>query len=204
VNQLEVKRAGLDDLAVGDVLDVDLARELVLVELGARHRHRQRSAVDRRRVVHAELAQQEGQAAEVVLVAVRDDDRLDVRDAAAQVGEVGQDEVDAHHLGRGEAQADVDEDDAVLVLDDGHVLADLPQAAEGKDAQRSGTQPEAAEDRGWLGVGSRVGVDRLRTLRAGSFGEQPIRAGEGSRRRDAARFGGFRFKLWLRRAGRAR
>ena len=135
VDQLDVERAGLDDLAVLDVLDVDVARELVLVELGARHRHRQRAAVDRRRVVDAELAQQERQAAEMVLVAVRDDDRLDVRDAAAQVREVGQDEVDAHHLGRGEAQADVHEDDAVLVLDDRHVLADLAQAAKREDAQ---------------------------------------------------------------------
>ena len=52
--------------------------QLVLVELGARHRDRQRAAVDRRQVV-AELAQHPRQRAEVVLVAVRDDDRLDVR-----------------------------------------------------------------------------------------------------------------------------
>ena len=72
----------------------------------------------------------------MVLVAVGDDDRLDVARALAQIGEVGQHEIDADHLGRGEAQADVDDDDAVVVLDDGHVLADLPQAAEGQDAQR--------------------------------------------------------------------
>ena len=66
----------------------------------------------------AELAQDPRQRAEVVLVAVGDDDALDVVDALAQVGEVGQHEVDADHLGRREAQADVDDDDPVVVLDD--------------------------------------------------------------------------------------
>ena len=71
----------------------------------------------------------------MVLVAVGDDDRLDVVGALAQVGEVGQHEVDADHLGRREAQADVDDDDAVVVLDDRHVLADLAQPPEGQDPQ---------------------------------------------------------------------
>ena len=43
-------------------------------------------------------------------MAVGDDDALDVVDALAQVGEVGQDEVDADHLGGREAQADVDDE----------------------------------------------------------------------------------------------
>ena len=68
-------------------------------------------------------------------MAVRDDDRLDVRGALAQVGEVGQHEVDADHLRRREAQPDVDDDDAVVVLDDRHVLADLAQPAERQDAR---------------------------------------------------------------------
>ncbi len=71
----------------------------------------------------------------MVLVAVRDDDRLDVARALAQVGEVGQHQVDADHLRRREAQADVDHDDPAVVLDDRHVLADLSQPAEGQDAQ---------------------------------------------------------------------
>ena len=70
-------------------------------------------------------------------MAVRDDDRLDVVDALAQVREVGQHEVDAHHLGRREAQAAVDDDDPAVVLDDRHVLADLADAPEREDAQRA-------------------------------------------------------------------
>ena len=77
-------------------------------------------------------------------MAVREHDRLDVLGALAQVGEVGQHEVDAEHLGRREAQADVDDDDAAVVLDDGHVLADLAEPAERKDAQRAGAHARGA------------------------------------------------------------
>ena len=59
--------------------------ELVLVELGAGHGHRQRAAVDRRDVLLAQLAQDPRQRAEVVLVAVGDDDALDVA-ARARAG----------------------------------------------------------------------------------------------------------------------
>ena len=102
--------------------------ELVLVELGADHADRQQAAVDHRR--HADLAQHVGQRPDVVLVAVGEDDRLDVVGAVAQVGEVGQDEVDAEHLGGREHQAGVDDDDPAAVLDHGHVLADLAQSPE--------------------------------------------------------------------------
>ena len=53
----------------------------------------------------------------MVLVPVRDDDRLDVARTLAQVGEVRQHQVDPDHLRRGKAQADVDDHDAVVVFD---------------------------------------------------------------------------------------
>jgi len=81
-----------------------------------------------------ELAQDERQRADVVLVAVGQDDRLDVLRAFAQVGEVGQHQIDADHVRRREAQARVHHHDAVVELDDGQVLADLPQTAERQDA----------------------------------------------------------------------
>ena len=74
----------------------------------------------------------------MVLVPVGEDDRLDVVDAVAQVGEVGQDEVDAEHLGGREHQAGVDDDDPAVVLDHGHVLADLAQPAERQHAKLAG------------------------------------------------------------------
>ena len=87
----------------------------------------------------ADLAQDVGQCPDVVLVAVGEDDRLDVLGALAQVGEVGQDQVDAEHLGSRERQPGVDDDDPAAVFDDGHVLADLPQPAEGDHAELAWT-----------------------------------------------------------------
>ena len=134
VHELQRERSQLEHVAGRHLDQLDVA-QLVLVELRARHRDRQRAAVDRRQMRLAELAQDPRQRAEMILVAVRDDDRLDVARALAQVGEVGQHEVDADHLRRREAQPHVDDDDPPVVLDDRHVLADLPQPAEGQDAQ---------------------------------------------------------------------
>ena len=132
VDQLQPEGAGLHLLPRRQLLQRRVA-ELVLVELGADHPDRQQAAVDHRR--RADLAQHVGQRADVVLVAVGEDDRLDVVGALAQVGEVGQDQVDAEHLGGREHQPGVDDDDPAVVLDHGHVLADLPQPAEREDAK---------------------------------------------------------------------
>ena len=78
------------ELAGLDVLELDLA-QLVLVQARAGHRHRELAPVDRRRVLELlapDLAQDPRQRADVVLVRVGDDDRLDVVGALAQVGEV--------------------------------------------------------------------------------------------------------------------
>ena len=129
VDQLEPEGAGLDLLARRQLLQRRVG-EFVLVELGADHADGQLAAVDHRR--RADLPHHVGQRADVVLVAVGEDDRLDVVGAVAQVGEVGQDEIDAEHLGGREHQAGVDDDDPAVLFDDGHVLADLPQPAEGR------------------------------------------------------------------------
>ena len=52
----------------------------------------------------------------------------------AQPGEVGQHEVDAEHVGIGEHQAAVEQQDRVLVLEGRAVAADLAEAAEERDA----------------------------------------------------------------------
>ena len=127
VDELQLERPALHLLPRRQLLQRRLVAELVLVELRADHADRQHAAVDDRR--DADLAQHVGQRADVVLVAVGEDDRLDVVGAIAQVGEVGQDEVDAVHLRRREHQSGVDDDDAAVVFDDRHVLADLAEAA---------------------------------------------------------------------------
>ena len=84
-------------------------------------------------LVAVDLAQEVRQPADVVLVPVREHDRVDA--AVAEVADVRQDEVDAEVLVAREGQPGVDDHDVVAVLVDGHVLADLAEAAERNDAK---------------------------------------------------------------------
>ena len=86
----------------------------------------------------AAQAQEVRHGADVVLVAVREDDRLDVVQPVRDVVEVREDEVDAGLVVLGEEDAAVDDEQAPVVLEDGHVAADLTETAEGDDAQPSG------------------------------------------------------------------
>ena len=70
----------------------------------------------------------------VVFVGVREEDRLDPIRVLAQVGEVGQDQIDAGHVGVGEHDPAVDEQDAIVDLDATAVAADLAQPAEEHNA----------------------------------------------------------------------
>ena len=132
VDHLDPERARLLDPAGLEVLD-GRALQLVLLELGADHPDRQAAAEDHRG--HADLAQEEGQRADVVLVAVGEDDRVDVVDPVAKVGEVGENQVDAEHLSGREHQTGVDHDDAPVELDHRHVLADFAEPAERQDPE---------------------------------------------------------------------
>src|SRR5437764_244773 len=72
---------------------------------------------------------------DVILVAVREDHRPHLGRALAQVGVVGQHEVDAQMLVARERETGVDHDDLAAELEGGHVLADLAEAAERNDAE---------------------------------------------------------------------
>ena len=147
-----LERAGLGHVADRQHLEVDVA-QLVLVELGARHRDRQLAAVDDRdrlswpssRMTHGSAPRWSSWPWVMTTASMSSD-------ALAQVREVGQDEVDAHHLGRREAQPAVDDDDPALVLDDRQVLADLAHASQREDAQlrrsRGVTSPASSPWRG--------------------------------------------------------
>ena len=104
-----------------------------LLDAVAGQAERERRAVDR----EAELAQQERQAADVVLVAVGGDAAVDAVGVLAQVREVGQHEVDAEHVDVGEHQPAVEEHDAAVDLDARAVAPDLPEPAEERDRDRS-------------------------------------------------------------------
>ena len=92
----------------------------------------------------ADRPQQEGHRPDVVLVAVRQDDRLEGVGALEHVGEVGQDDVHAHLVVLGEGDAAVDDDHPAVALDHVHVLADLAGAAE-RDHPHAGAGPVARD-----------------------------------------------------------
>ena len=83
----------------------------------------------------ARCAQQVRHGADVILVRVREHERLDLVEPAFEGGEVRQDQVDAGLVVLGEQHAAVDDEQPAGVLEDGHVAADLAEAAERDQAQ---------------------------------------------------------------------
>ena len=98
----------------------------------AGHRERKRRAVHRDR----DVAEEERDPARVVLVGVGQQDRLDPVGVLAQVGEVGKHQIDAGHVGVGEHDPAVDEQDSLVDLDATTVAPDLAQPAQKDDADR--------------------------------------------------------------------
>ena len=71
----------------------------------------------------------------MILVRVREHDRVDVVEPRPDVVEVGEDQVDPGLVGLGEEHAAVDDEQPAGVLEDRHVAADLAETAERDDAQ---------------------------------------------------------------------
>ena len=128
--ELEVERPDLLPRPLGDL--VHDRGQAVLGELAAHQRQRQ-PGPDQRDV--GALPQQVGQRADVVLVRVGQHDRVDQVEPALEVAEVRQDQVDAGLVRLGEQNATVDDEQAAVVLEDGHVAADLAEAAQGDEPQ---------------------------------------------------------------------
>ncbi len=98
----------------------------MLLQLGLDEPERQASPVNR----DVDLLERVWQAADVVLMAVAQEDAEHVTALVQQVRDVGQDQVDAEHVLLGEHEAGVDDQDLVLPLEGPHVDADLAEAAE--------------------------------------------------------------------------
>ncbi len=132
VHREEFKVEG-SERVLGSLLDLHYFRsQPVLGELGL-HQGERQLGPDQGDV--AALAEQVGHRADVVLVGVREDQRLDVVEPVFQVAEVRQDQVDARLVRLGEQDAAVDDEQPPEVLEDRHVPADLTEPAERDDAQ---------------------------------------------------------------------
>src|SRR5262249_11988990 len=110
--------------------ELGLLAEAVLVELRLHERERERCRDD---LVHVDLPQEIWEAAHMVLVAVREEDRADA--PSCEVADVREEEVDAEMLVARKCETCVDDEDLAAELVHGHVLADLAEAAERDDAQ---------------------------------------------------------------------
>ena len=132
VDREELAREGAELL--GDPFaDLErVRRDPVLGELALDQRQGQPRA-DERDV--GLLPQQVRHAADVVLVAVREHEGVDVVPAVPQVVEVRQDQVDAGLLGLGEEHPAVDDQQPAAVLEHGHVATDLADPAESDDPE---------------------------------------------------------------------
>ncbi len=144
------------------------------------------------------LAQQERHRADVVLVAVGEHERVDVVEPVLDGPEVRQDQVDAGRVLGREQHAAVDDEQPPVVLEHGHVAADLADAAERDDAQRALGQR-------WRRAGRQLGrVDVLG--RSGRRTRRWSRRGGRERRSDRERSdrAGGRLKLVSSQYGKAR
>ena len=99
-----------------------IAQQAVLPQLHGNEPVGEAGGVYRR--VH--LGKHEWQCADVVLVAVGDEEGLDFFFVLDEVGDVGDDQVDAGRAFTGEHDPRVDDDNLVIVLKGHHVLADFP------------------------------------------------------------------------------
>jgi len=138
--RLDLAAAHLDPGEVLHHVHVPGAPELVLPKLALEDAHGEGGAVDR----HRPALQEVGQRAQVVLVAVGEQHRVDAVGEGLQVGEVGNDAVDAGLVLGGEELPAVHQEEAPGGVDDQGVHAEFPEAADGDEPQlilRGGVLP---------------------------------------------------------------
>ena len=123
----DAERAGLDAVARADDAQIRRLGEAVLPEPLRHERQGQRRAVHG----HGRLAQQIRERADVILVAVGQDDRAERVTPAEHIGEIGDDVVDTGELVVGEHESAVDGDQVLAGLDQHHVEADLAETSQG-------------------------------------------------------------------------
>jgi len=129
----------VDDRARDDLAQVRRHEVRPLPQDRGDERQRETRAVDRQRA--PEIAQQVRERTDVVEVPVGQEHRLDVVAPLEHPTPVREDQVDTEMLGIGEQHSTVDDGDAALDLDGGHVAADAAQSPEERDLDRRSAPP---------------------------------------------------------------
>ena len=125
--ELDRQRPDIDGVADLDYLDGGLVEEPLLLQLDLHQPSSQSRAVHR----DVQLTEEERQPADVVLVAVREEDGLQKARPLCEVGDLGDHDVHAQHLVLGEHQTHVYSDGGAIVFVQHHVAANVAKAAEG-------------------------------------------------------------------------
>ena len=114
-----------------DRVELDLAGQPLLLELAGDQAGGERRRVER----HAEIVGEIGDGADMVLMAVGEDDAEQIVAALLDEGEIGQDQLDARISGIGEGQAEIDHHPFALAAVEIDVHADLARAAEREEEE---------------------------------------------------------------------
>ncbi len=127
-DELHVTGPDAAPLAVVDRDELGAMTEPCLVDPVPRQADRELGPVNR----DLQVTQQVGQPPGVVLVAVGEDDPVDLVGPLAEIGELGEHQIDPGHVGVGEHDPAVENDDATVDLDAGAVATDLTEPARGR------------------------------------------------------------------------
>ena len=103
----------------------------VFLQLDRNEAVSQAGGIDR----HIQLRQHKGQSADMILMAVGDEDGPDMVGPFHQIGNIGNNQVHAQLFLGGKLDAAVDDDNIVAALQGHHIFADFAQAAQGDDAE---------------------------------------------------------------------
>ncbi len=117
---ISILRAGFHRMQLGFIL------QAVFFQPPLHHLESERRAVNR----NVDLAQQERHRADVIFMAVRQDQRADHLAMLLQIREVRSDDVDTQQFRIGKHHAGIDDDDVVPVADGHGIHSELAQAAE--------------------------------------------------------------------------
>ena len=128
-----VNGSGLEALVGAHLAQVGVVEQSVLVELVFDVGERELGAPDG----HVQFGEKPGQGADVILVAVGEDDAAHALAIFDEIRNVGDDDVDAEQFGFGEHEAGVDDNDVVSPAHGHAVHAELAKAAQRDDLQFS-------------------------------------------------------------------
>ena len=133
LQRMNRERPDLEAFSGTDLAQVGVVEELVFVELVFDVGQRELGAPDG----NVQFAENPGQGADVVFVAVGEHDAAHMLAIFEQVRNVGDDDVDAQQLGFGEHQAGVDHDDVIAAADGHAVHTELAHPAQRNNMQFS-------------------------------------------------------------------